>query len=78
MGMIKFSTGRAHKTLRSKDADFSFSPDGIRVVPRASFEISSGCPYNYREIIQECVRMGWLRPVAHMRDVEYTMELLRQ
>ena len=76
--MIKTSPSRRFVTLRHKDQDFSFSPDGITVVPRAGFEISSGCPYNYREIIQECVRMGWLRPVAHMRDSEYTMELLRR
>lgn len=72
------TTRQRFVTLRYKDHDFSFSPDGITMVPRAGFEISSGCPYNYREIIQECVRMGWLRPVAHMRDTEYTMELLKK
>jgi hypothetical protein len=76
--MMKITASRSWVTLRHKDPDFSFSPDGITVVPRAGFEITSGCPYNYREIIQECVRMGWLKPVAHMRDTEYTMELLRQ
>lgn len=76
--MTKIYADRSFVTLRHKDPDFSFSPDGLTVVPRAGFEISSGCPYNYREIIQECVRMGWLRPVAHMRDTEYTMELLRR
>lgn len=75
---MKITASRSFVTLRHKDPDFSFSPDGITVVPRAGFEISSGCPYNYREIIQECVRMGWLKPVAHMRDTEYTMELLRR
>jgi len=76
--MIKISTGRPHTTLRHTDPDFTFSPDGIKMVPRASFEISSGCPGNYAEIIHECIRQGWLKPVAHMRDVEYTMELLRK
>lgn len=75
---MKITASRSFVTLRHKDPDFSFSPDGITVVPRAGFEISSGCPYNYREIIQECVRMGWLKPVAHMRDTEYTMERLRR
>ena len=73
-----FKISRPHKTLRQRDPDFTFSPDGIKIVPRASFEISSGCPYNYREIIQECISHGWLKTVAHMRDVEYTMELLRK
>jgi hypothetical protein len=76
--MIKISQGRSHKTLRQNDPDFTFSPDGIRVVPRASFEISQRCPENYRSLIQECIGHGWLKPVAHMRDVEYTMELLRK
>ena len=76
--MIKINAGRSFKTLKHSDPDFSFSPDGISIVPRAAFEISSGCPLNYREIIQECIRHGWLRPVAHMRDTEYTMELLRK
>ena len=76
--MIKISQGRPHKTLRQSDPDFTFSPDGIRVVPRASFEISQRCPENYRSLIQECIGHGWIRPVAHMRDVEYTMELLRK
>lgn len=72
------TTKHTYQTLRHKDPNFSFSPDGITVVPRAGFEISSGCPSNYREIIQECISHGWLKPVAHMRDVEYTMELLRR
>jgi hypothetical protein len=76
--MIKFTASRPHKTLRHNDADFTFSPDGIKIVPRAGFEVSSGCPSNYAKIIHECIRYGWLRPVAHMRDVEYTMELLRK
>jgi hypothetical protein len=76
--MIKITASRPHKTLRHNDADFTFSPDGIKIVPRASFEISVSCPYNYREVIQECIHQGWLKPVAHMRDVEYTMELLRK
>ena len=76
--MIKISSGRPHKTLRAKDADFSFSPDGLTLVPRASFEISKECPREYRLIIAECIGNGWLLPIAHMRDTEYTMELLQK
>lgn len=75
--MIKISTGRSYKTLRSKDADFTFSPDGIKLVPRANFEVSAECPREYRLIIAECINNGWLRPVAHMRDEELTWELLK-
>lgn len=76
--MIKISAGRRFVTLRHKDRDFSFSPDGITVVPRAGLEINPQCPREYRLIIAECMQNGWLLPVAHMRDTEYTMELLRQ
>jgi hypothetical protein len=76
--MIKITAGRPHKTLRSKDADFTFSPDGLTLVPRASFEVNKECPRGYRLIIAECIGNGWLQPVAHMRDTEYTMELLQK
>ena len=72
------TTDRPHKTLRAQDADFSVSPDGLTLVPRASFEVSKECPREYRLIIAECISNGWLRPVAHMRDTEYTMELLQK
>lgn len=72
------TTKHTYKTLRPRDPGFVFTLDGVSVVPRAGFEISSACPQNYREIIAECINHGWLKPVAHMRDAEYTMELLRQ
>jgi hypothetical protein len=76
--MIKITAGRPHKTLRPNDPDFTFSPDGIKLVPRAAIEISQRCPNNYASLIAECINHGWLKPVAHMRDTEYTMELLRK
>jgi hypothetical protein len=76
--MIKISRGRSHKTLRAGDADFMFSPNGITLVPRASFELSNHCPREYKLIIVECINNGWIKSVAHMRDVEYTMELLQK
>ena len=76
--MIKITAGRPHKTLRQSDLDFTFSSDGIKLVPRASFEISEKCPPEYQKILYECWGNGWIKPVAHMRDTEYTMELLRK
>ena len=76
--MVKYFATHPHVTLRTGDDDFTFSPDGIKLVPRASFEISNHCPENYRYMIAECVEYGWIKPVAHMRDFEYTMELLRK
>ena len=77
--MIKFTTSnQSAVTLRHSDAEFLFSPDGITVVPRACLEIALDCPYEYKLILAKCVDQGWIRPVAHMRDVELTMELLRR
>ncbi len=75
--MIKISQGPTHKTLKPNDPNFSFSPDGIKIVPHASFEISEKCPSEYQKILYECWGNGWIRPVAHMRDEELTWELLK-
>jgi len=57
------------RTIKHTDPRFHIN-DGFITSPRAGFEISSGCPYNYRDIIQECVRQGWLKPVAYMTERE--------
>jgi hypothetical protein len=75
--MFKTSDNK-FKTLKQGDDDFSFSPDGITIVPRASIAISEKCPSEYQKILYECWGNGWLRPIAHMRDTEYTMELLKK
>jgi hypothetical protein len=72
---LKSSNG--YKMLRPGDADFTFSPNGVTLVPRASLEISSNCPGEYRHLISQAYRNGWLKPVANMRNTEYTMELLK-
>jgi len=73
-----FKTSKhTYKTLKQNDPNFSFSPDGITLVPRASIALSNRCPENYKDLIQECINRGWLRPVAHMRDEELTWELLK-
>jgi len=73
-----FKANRSHVTLRPGHEDFSFSPDGITVVPRACIEISQRCPENYRSLIAEWIGHGWIKVVANMRDTEYTMELLKK
>ena len=74
--MFKISDQR-FKTLRRGDDDFMFSHDGYTMVPRAAFEINNQCPREYRLIITECINNGWLKPVAHMRDTEYSWEKLQ-
>jgi hypothetical protein len=74
--MIKFSKQpRLTKMIKKSDPDFLIK-DGFTMIPRAGFEISMSCPYNYRSVIQECVANGWLNPVAHVRDYELTYEKL--
>jgi hypothetical protein len=74
--MISYKTHKSIiKTIRNSDQDFLIK-DGFTMVPRAGFEISMSCPYNYRSVIQECVANGWLNPVAHVRDYELTYEKL--
>jgi hypothetical protein len=73
-----FKANRSHVTLRPGHEDFVFSPDGVTVVPRASIEISQRCPENYRSLISECFNQGWIKPIANMRETEYTMELLKK
>ena len=76
--MIKISTNtKTFKTLRPGDPDFVMG-NGILMAPRAGLEISNNCPDRYVSVIAECINNGWLKPVAHMRDTEYTMELLRK
>lgn len=70
-------TNRTYKMLRPGDMDFAFSPDGITWVRRAGFEIASHCPPEYRRVLNECLTMGWIQPVAFMKDSEYTWEKLQ-
>jgi hypothetical protein len=76
--MFKTNKSKSYVSINSSHKEFTFCPDGITVVPRASLKISQRCPENYKDLILECVNHGWLQPVANMRDTEYTMELLRK
>lgn len=48
--------------------------DGMVVVPRACIEIDSGCPQNFKHIIERCAMEGWIRPIAHVKDNELFWE----
>jgi hypothetical protein len=64
------------KTLKSGDIDFTFSPDGIKIVARAGFEINKECPREYKLIIAECINNGWLKPIANMKESDFMWEKL--
>lgn len=52
--------------------------DGLVISPRAGFEISCRCPENYKDIILECIKHGWLKPVAMMSERELAISGLIQ
>ena len=71
--MAKFSW----KTIRSGEPGFMLTDKtGVMGIPRASFELSRMCPENYKQVIDECIRNGWLKPVAHMKESEWIWEKL--
>lgn len=57
------------KTIHQSDPRFLIS-DGLIVTPRAGFEVTLGCPKEYRAIISECIDRGWLKAVAHISERE--------
>ncbi len=68
--MIKYTTHQSQiRTIKHNDPRFHIS-DNFTMAPRAGFELSSGCPSNYKEIVHECINRGWLKPVAYMTERE--------
>ena len=63
------------KTIRKDDPDFMIN-NGILMAPRAGFEISNDCPRQYKSMIMEAIKNGWLKPVAYMKESEYVWEQL--
>jgi len=75
--MIKYQIHKTEtKTLSQKDADF-YIRENFTLVPRAALQIDQTCPREYRQVIAACIDRGWLRPVANIRDHEYTYELIK-
>lgn len=73
---IKAAQGKKFKTWVDGEQGFRFSPDNIILVPRASFQINEQCPDTYKQIINECLVRGWLKPVAHQPIEEHFLEEL--
>jgi hypothetical protein len=57
------------RTIRQDDPNFRIE-DGFASYPRAGFHVLPECPWRYREIIEECVANGWLKPIAHVTERE--------
>jgi hypothetical protein len=63
------------KTIRQDDPDFHIH-NGFLMAPRAGFEISNKCPRQYKLMIIEAIKNGWLQPIAYMKESEYVWEQL--
>lgn len=57
------------RTIRQEDPNFMIQ-DGLTITPRAGFEISNTCPRQYKSMIMEAVKNGWLQPVANVTERE--------
>jgi len=57
------------RTIKPGDPNFVIR-DGLTQANRAGLEISQRCPENYKDLILECIRHGWLKPVAHVTERE--------
>jgi hypothetical protein len=73
--MTFVSPEKQFKEIRPGDEMFHMI-DGIKLVPRASFEIGEGCPEYFKTIIAKAYTEGWLIPVAYMKESEYVWEKL--
>lgn len=58
------------------DNEHFYMTDGFRMVPRASIEISKQCPYNYQQILADCIDRGWVKPIAYVKTKELFWEEL--
>ena len=57
------------RTIRQEDPNFMIQ-DRLTVTPRAGFEISNTCPRQYKLMIMEAVKNGWIQPVANLTERE--------
>ena len=57
------------RTIRQEDPNFTIQ-DGLTITPRAGFEISNTCPRQYKLMIIEAIKNGWLQPIANLTERE--------
>ena len=57
------------RTIRQEDPNFIIQ-DGLTITHRAGFEISNDCPRQYKLMIIEAMKNGWLQPIANLTERE--------
>lgn len=58
------------------DKEWFFSPDNLRLVPRASVIISTECPREYKMMIQHAIENGWIKLNSYMKEKYFVWEKL--
>lgn len=61
--------------IRPGDSNFIIQTD-LTIATRAGFEISQNIPARYERVLQECMKNGWLKPVAYATEQELLMFIL--
>ena len=63
--------------LRPGDRGFLLHGD-VTISQRAGFELSNACPQAYKDVILQAIELGFLKPVATVREHELTWEMLNK
>lgn len=71
------SITRKYKMVKPGDDKFTFT-EGLLSVNRASIMVDATCPADEKYALQRAIRLGWLTPVAYVRDEELMWELLQE
>ena len=67
-----------YRKISPGEKHFFFSPDGIKLVSRATIQINDNCPEHIRDTIALAWSRGYIQPVANMPDKEYMWQELTQ
>lgn len=73
---IQTKQSRIH-TIYQNDPRFNIVDDLV-VAKRAGFEISNNCPNQYKSMIVEAIKNGWLQPIACVHERELLIMGLAQ
>jgi len=52
--------------------------DGYMLFNRAGLVVSRNCPDEYKELLTRAMRLGWIQPVAYVRDSELMWDQLQE
>jgi len=68
---FNITNGKPYRKIYRGQRHFTFSPDGIKIVPRACIEVIDRCPTNMVDMLNYAIAKGYIQPVVFMPDEEY-------